>query len=412
MQTNQLIKGSGQKPLQVNPSKDLSGDIYLSHREFVGNVQAQYTNPGATLTSATTVQSGYAVSQYYINAALYDTFPWLSQVAQNFSMYEFIGLIFEYRPTSGEYGNTNSNALGKVVMATQYDPDAPAFGSTVQMENYDYATACKPSEHMLHGVETKSSQRFSNMLYTRNGASTKDRILTDLGLFQIATEGVPLTAPSGLLQGASTTVNIGELWVTYRVRLSRANLFGSYLSNNVQADIFYSAGTAGGSFVDNTSAQLASLGWGSSFTAVAGAMASKTTNSIGCTVTNTDRQTLTLTFPVTVNSGVYRVEVFSALGGAATTGWWVKPNPASTPSQLQNCSQVAPKGMISTSAGINVSPFTSSANANNERAMVFYVQVAAPGLLVASVAFSLNASVAVSSVTSVVVAQMPSTILN
>ena len=79
----------------------------------------------------------------------------------------------------------------------------------VIMENYDYASACKPSEHMVHGVETKNSQLITNNYYVRVGPSSKDKVFTDVGIFSIATEGLPIIPASG----ANVYVPIGELWV-------------------------------------------------------------------------------------------------------------------------------------------------------------------------------------------------------
>lgn len=240
MATNQLVRGSGQKPMTVNSGKDLTGDVYLARREFLGNVYAQVTGIN-TAAVPKPVQSQFQVNSFNINAGLASTFPWLSQVAKNFTFYELHGLVFEYKPTSGEFGNMNTNALGKVVMCTQYDPDAPNFSSSIQMENYDYATACKPSEHMLHGVETKVKQRSTNMLYVRTGPTAKDEILTDLGDFQIATEGVAMNIPVGT---GTQTVNIpiGELWVAYKVQLSRANIFNASNDTPTDAHIGLSVG--------------------------------------------------------------------------------------------------------------------------------------------------------------------------
>jgi hypothetical protein len=237
--------------MTVNSGRDLSGDIYLARREFLGNIFATVSVNSNSSAIPIPAQSQFNIQTFNINAGLAGSFPWLSQVAKNFTFYEFEGLIFEYKPLSGEYGNLNTNALGKVVMATQYDPDAPNFGSTIQMENYDYATACKPSEHMLHGVECKKSSRSTNMLYVRTTASTKDEVLTDLGDFQIATEAIPLTIPVGAL---SSQQAIGELWVAYKVRLSRANIFSNstsggaldvLLANTVGSTNIVATGTSG-----------------------------------------------------------------------------------------------------------------------------------------------------------------------
>lgn len=195
-QENQLIGGSN-PPISVNAGGDETGDITFAHTEFVSNV----TSSGATFNS----------QSYGLNPGLLNTFPFLGQIAKYFTLFEFNGLIFQYKPTSGEFGSGN-NQLGKVIMATEYDPDAVPFPNSKVMENYDYANASKPSLTINHGVETASKQMALKMLYVRSGTTARDKIFTDIGTFQIATEGIP---DSGI---------IGELWVTYNVKLSRAQI--------------------------------------------------------------------------------------------------------------------------------------------------------------------------------------------
>lgn len=196
-QDNQIIEGSPHTPMQVNPSEDLTGDIFFSHREFLCNVENTTAN--------------FVNRSFEINPGLESTFPFLSQLAACFTLYEFQGLIFEYRPLSGEFGTTGS-PLGKVVITTNYDPDAEPFENSLEMENYDYSNSTKPSIEMLHGVETDPGQRAVNMKYIRTGSVARDKIFTDIGLFQVATEGI------------SDTGVIGQIWVSYRIKLSRAKL--------------------------------------------------------------------------------------------------------------------------------------------------------------------------------------------
>lgn len=197
---NQLISGSADVPISVNQADgDLTGDIYINHREFVADI---------VNTTADTFEN----RTFEINPGLSSSFPWLSQIAKNFTMYEFMGLIFEYKPTSGETGQAN-NSLGSIIMVTDYDPDAPAFTNVTEMQNYDYANSFKPSLDGVHGVETKPSQQAVRMNYIRTGATSRDKIFTDIGLFQIATDGIP-----------ETGAKVGELWVTYRVKVSRAKI--------------------------------------------------------------------------------------------------------------------------------------------------------------------------------------------
>ena len=216
--TNSIMgDGSGSnQQISVNASSDLSGDIEFAHTEFVQNI---------TVTAAAVGNTSFAIQSFSINPAIDSLFPFLSQLAANFTLYEFEGLMFHYKPTSGEFGSAGSNSLGKVIFATNYDPDAVNFTSSQQMENYDYANSTKPSCAMIHGVETKPASRSTIQLYTRTGVSQKDKVFTDLGLFQVATEGIYASA-------AGTQV-IGELWVTYKVKLSRKNLQANVLASNV-----------------------------------------------------------------------------------------------------------------------------------------------------------------------------------
>lgn len=218
--TNQIVSGMGaNNPHQLvhhvsTSPRDLSGDIRFSRTEFVTNVYASVTAPGV---------SSFQIATYDINCGLASTFPWLSQLAQNFELYEFEGLAFQYKPTSGEFGNNSSNSLGKVILATNYDPDAVAFSNSIEMENYAFSCSTKPACGCLHGVECDPKKRATSQLYVRtDGNSSKDLVFTDIGTFQIATEGIPFGGA-----GAQSSL-IGELWVTYTVKLSRPKLF-SYL---------------------------------------------------------------------------------------------------------------------------------------------------------------------------------------
>jgi len=365
---NQIMADSVQAPMMVNASDDLSGDIYFSHREFLGNVQAQVPASGL---------SAFNVKEYELNSALTATFPFLSQLAQNFTMYEFVGLVFEYRPTSGELGST-SNQLGKVIMATQYDPDAPAFINSIQMENYNYANACKPSEHMLHGVETDPKQTATKMLYTRTGQVTKDKIFTDLGTFQIATEGIPVAGTPGTFQ------NIGELWVSYKIKLSRAQLYQTLNANNFASLIAVSDPA---SITANTQTYLNSQSWGSYYqltTGLTNSFARRINSTLECTAqgdgaVNTGA---TLRFPPTISAGTYRVSVQVTTGGNLARSFI---NPTFT-----NCTLAAYPGIDGAPGATTFA--TAVATGPSNLTQTFILRINAPGNNVASVFVGLNAA--------------------
>lgn len=229
------IAGGGEV-ISVNKS-NRTGDIFIEQTEFIGNLTA--SNPLQT-GSSTAWQSGktssqFSIESYDINPGLDKLFPFLSQIAANYELYEWEGLMLKYVPNSGET-SVMSNQLGKVIFATNYDPDAMPFRTSVEMQNYDYANSAKPSVPIVHGVETARFSKASNMLYVRDGNSTKDRVLTDIGRVFIATEGIPIDA--GTTTASPTTVVLGELHVTYRIRLSRAKLYQSLLGFGISSDRF------------------------------------------------------------------------------------------------------------------------------------------------------------------------------
>ncbi len=170
----------------------------VAHREFIGDVDSR---------TAFTMRHGLA-----INPGLSATFPWLSNIAVNFEQYEMLGLVFEYRSTSGVISSTQ--ALGYVVMATNYDVNDTPFNSKVAMEAYEFSNSTGPDKGCLHPVECDPRSRPTNVLYVRTGGVPTGSLLNyDLGNFYLATGG----------QSANGVI-LGELWITYHVRFLKPKL--------------------------------------------------------------------------------------------------------------------------------------------------------------------------------------------
>lgn len=147
----------------------------------------------------------FKLERFRINPADSNTFPWLSEVAEQFSEYRLHGLMFEYKTTSADALNSTNTALGTVVMATQYNAYEEPFNNKQFMENSTYACSTKPSCNLIHGIECARFENPQEVMYTAAGTPSEgDLRMYDLGTFSIATVG---------LQGTSVTV--GELWVTY-----------------------------------------------------------------------------------------------------------------------------------------------------------------------------------------------------
>lgn len=213
--TNQIVQGGSSSQQQISVNNDsLTGDIIFAQTEYMGNISVNVSS-GEGVTP-------FVITGYDLNPGL-KTFPFLSQIASNFELYDWEGLMVQYKPTSGEFGSSSvSNTLGKVIMATRYGVNQDeGFRNAIEMQNYDYANSSKPSGGMVHGIETDNAQQVSEMMLVRNGQvdAKAPRILYDIGKFYVATEGIPYKV------SADTTIVLGELWVTYRVRLSRAKLY-------------------------------------------------------------------------------------------------------------------------------------------------------------------------------------------
>jgi len=195
--------------------KDGRRAIRVTEREYIGDVLAN----GTVVSSATAFNN----VGYRINPGLSGTFPWLSTVAQQFEDYEMLGCVFEFVSTSSEY-NGSSQALGTVIMATDYDPVDSNFTSKIQMENEDYANSTKASESAIHGVECNPRERASRVYKIRSAAVPSGAVIGDydIGNFQIATQGMSVSG-----------VNLGELWVSYDILFYKKNLYGGQLGNNV-----------------------------------------------------------------------------------------------------------------------------------------------------------------------------------
>jgi hypothetical protein len=175
-------------------------DPMVTHREYIGDVYSS-SSVGA-----------FSVQNYPINPANPVLFPWLSQIAVNYEEYTIEGMVFEFKTTSGATTSSTNTALGTVIMATEYDPTKPAFTNKQAMENYFFSQSTVPSQSAMHAVECKPGSASIRTLYTLGG-SVSDVRFTNYANFQLATVGFP---------GAS--VNCGELWVSYKIRLSKPRL--------------------------------------------------------------------------------------------------------------------------------------------------------------------------------------------
>jgi len=184
------------------------GAVFITNKEFISDMNV----PSGAINFSSLLSSP-------INPGLGALFPWLSQVAQFYDEYQFEQLVFEFRSMVTE---GNSTAAGSVIMACQYNALNSPFTNKQQMENYDYAVSGKVTDSLTMGVECDPSKRNFEQLFVRTGGvpTNADAKTYDVGLLQVAIAGVPST---------SVALGLGEVWVHYRIKLSKTKLLGGAL---------------------------------------------------------------------------------------------------------------------------------------------------------------------------------------
>jgi len=228
------IQGSGAYGNSIMPSRgrpriSKSGtdptQIWIDECEYLSDI---YSGGASGSGSPPTGPTVFTTNQYCINPGLSSSqgglFQWLSSIALCFQQYAFTKLVVQYKPTSGNATGANTS-LGQIMMACDYEnqtagdiTQAP-FGSKAEMLNSEFGVSGDPSKTIYLPVECKKSERANNLYDIRyfdqralpaQIQSQTDINTHDYGMIQIATVGQQ-----------TAYQQLGELWVHYRVRLTK-----------------------------------------------------------------------------------------------------------------------------------------------------------------------------------------------
>lgn len=199
IRSNSLMNSNGVSPPKFGSS---GRGTRVTEREFLCDIYSGNLISGST---------EFTSQIFKINPSDRSTFPWLSTIALQFDQWDLHGLVFYFKSTSSTF-NGASQALGTVVMATDYNVMDPPYPSKQIMENSDYACSAKPSEDLVHGVECAIKERPTELLYTGSNTGTPLN-LTTLGNFQVATVGC-----------SAANIKLGELWVSYDLTFYKKQL--------------------------------------------------------------------------------------------------------------------------------------------------------------------------------------------
>jgi len=159
----------------------------------------------------------FNLQSFPLNPANPSTFPWLSNIAPLYEQWWPHGIVFEFVSTSSEFNGT-SQALGTVVMATNYNAIEPLFTSKLVMENEDYSNSMRSSCNGTHGIECDPKQRPLELMYVGYNTTTPVQF-SSLGNFQLATTGVN-----------NASVLLGELWISYDISFYKKSIINSFVT--------------------------------------------------------------------------------------------------------------------------------------------------------------------------------------
>jgi len=200
--------------------------VIISRREYVSEI----FGPPAGAGQAFTLQA------FPINPGLERTFPWLSQIAQNYDEYEIHQLVFTFKSTTTESTSATNGQVGMVILNTNYNAGAANFQDKAEMQQYTGVASTRLTESCQHFVEcdpTKNSGSVGEYIRANPIIEGQDIKSYDHGKFQIAIANAA---------AEYANVSLGELWVSYTILLRKPKFFTA-LGLGITKDIFCSFGT-------------------------------------------------------------------------------------------------------------------------------------------------------------------------
>jgi hypothetical protein len=222
---------TSQEPANFASSSD---GVIITHREYLGD-----------LVSGTNSPTSFTTQQFDLNPSLVATFPWLSQIAQNFQEWEPLGIICEYLPQQAFSSiSSTTNNLGSVFMVTQYDADQLAPVNKTAVLNEMYSVTGRPSDKLVMPIECDMSQNvFKNLFIAPGGQvpANADQKTYKLGTLFIGSQGVPYAGDI-----------LGQIWITYKIRLRKPGFLNALIPSPGPDILFSHEGATGTTVATNT----------------------------------------------------------------------------------------------------------------------------------------------------------------
>lgn len=227
---NNLIEGGANRHTTVAQIGDETSDSVYTRSEYISDIFVP-NDPG-----------NFHNRGYAINPGLTGTFPWLAQVAANFSEYELVQCMLEYRPVVSKF--SSSGQMGTIMLASNVNSAEPIFTSKREMIAHN---GCEPTSiagPSFVGIECDPRKNGgSRSRFVRAGAvpGGQDQKTYDMGMIQIATQGID---PLAFAVGSQ----LGMLYVHYKVILRKPRLYDA-LGKSQSSDIFVAGGNLSNNYM-------------------------------------------------------------------------------------------------------------------------------------------------------------------
>jgi len=216
---NALFTSTDRPVPRFESTGDELGTIVVNHTEFITDI---YGIPWDATTVPPSRTSDFQSFTLELNPGLSNTFPFLSQIAQNFEEFQFIQLVFEYHPKLSNNLTSNDGQTGTLLFHTDTNPNNKPKSSKQRLNQQFGTVDGRPIDFLDHGIECDPNKLPGDghrFVRTEPITEGQDKLNYDHGLSQFAVCSTP--------QELSNEV-LGELHVYYTVKLIKPRCYSLY----------------------------------------------------------------------------------------------------------------------------------------------------------------------------------------
>lgn len=209
--------------------KNSDSDVVISKCEYICDISS---GPTGTPTD-------FDQRVFFLNPGLGEEegglFTFLPSLARNFSQYSFDQCVIEFRSTSGNATGANTS-LGSVILCANYVPSDDPCANKLEALNSQFAVSTKTSSSAFFPIECKNKQQNLRFHQIRDGALKPNQNIDLFDYTQVEVNTIGCPTANQLL---------GELWITYTVRLSKYKFTKQVpVSSSLFAKFRYDGGAA------------------------------------------------------------------------------------------------------------------------------------------------------------------------